>query len=340
MNIVVTGGTGFIGSRLVNELVSRGHIIHLLVRASSDISTIPSFGIKLFNGDITDPLSISECMKGCSAVYHLAAYAKNWAKDSSLYMKYNNTALINILDNAVKHKISRVLFMSSSVTIGPSSNYPVSETTIRSVPPFTMYEASKIEAEKTVMRYVDKGPDIITVNPTRLYGPGKLTEGNSVTRMIDLYIKGKFRFIPGDGNSAGNYAFIDDVVSGCIKAMENGKNGHRYILGGENITYNLFFDILKDLSGNKYRMFKIPAALSIPYSYAEQITASLSNHYPAITPGWVRTFCKSWAFSSEKAVSELGYKITSFKSGVQETLNWLNREALEKGEGYESVTFN
>ena len=93
---------------------------------------------------------------------------------------------------------------------------------------------TKAEAEKIALDYSKKGLDVVTVNPTRVYGPGKLTESNSMTKIVRLYISGLWRIIPGDGKSIGNYVFIDDVVEGHILAARFGRKGERYILGGEN----------------------------------------------------------------------------------------------------------
>ena len=180
-------------------------------------------------------------MDGCEQVYHLAAYAKNYAKSPNTFFDSNNNAVRMILSLALEKKVRKVLVMSTSMTFGPSNHHAVNEESIRSTQPLTLYEASKIEAEKTVSDFLGKGLEIVIVNPTRLFGPGLITEGNSVTKMIQLYLNGKFRLILGDGNSVGNYAFISDVVDGCINAMNKGRDGEKYILGGENLSYNQFF---------------------------------------------------------------------------------------------------
>jgi nucleoside-diphosphate-sugar epimerase len=323
MKIMVTGATGFIGSELIKKLANQGNTIHALCRTSSKAEHLLKPGIKIFRGDILDYKSIEECMEGCEQVYHLAAYARNYAKNPKTFFDYNNDGVRMILTSALKKKVKKVLVMSTSLTFGPSNLHPVTERSNRSVEPFTDYEASKMEAEKTVSEFLGKGLEIVIVNPTRLFGPGLITEGNSVTKMIKLYLGGKFRLILGDGNAIGNYAFISDVVNGCIGAMCNGRDGEKYILGGENLSFNQFFSCVSKISGKKYRMIRIPVKAGLMFGKIEETLAKISNHYPQITPKWVKTFAINWSFSNDKAIREIDYQVTSFEIALEKTLSWI-----------------
>lgn len=338
MKIMITGATGYIGNRLFNRLNTHCNRINLLCRSNHNhIFNMPD--VKMFIGDLINIKTVEKCMDGCEQVYHLAAYARNWAKNRNLFFDSNVKAVENILNSAIRNKVKRVLFMSTSVTFGPSNLSPVDENTIRFVSPLTLYEASKIEAENTVSKYLDKGLEIITVNPTRLFGPGLLTEGNSVTKMIGLFLNGKFRFILGDGNAIANYAFVQDVVEGCISAMNKGRTGEKYILGGENLSYNELFSTVSELSEKKYLMMHIPKSVGLTYSYFEKILGQISSHHPVITPDWVRTFAINWAFSSDKAATEIGYRITPFELALDRTIKWLNSNNNKKGVYDESIKF-
>jgi nucleoside-diphosphate-sugar epimerase len=323
MKIMITGATGFIGNKLLKRLIKTGYDINVLCRPSSDISGLDGTGAKIYFGDICNRKNIEECMKDCQQVYHLAALAKNWTRRSSDYYKYNTTAVKNIMDSALKLDIEKVLFMSTGNTFGPSLVEPVNEKSIRFNLPFTIYEDSKIEAEKIAGEFADKGLHIVTINPTRLFGPGLLTEGNSVSKMVHLYLKGNFRFIPGNGNAVGNYTYIDDLVNGCINAMKKGRSGEKYILGGENISYNRFFEILSELSETKRYMFHLPESAAMVFGYLELMRAKVFFHHPVITPEWIKTFTSNWAFSSLKAINEIDYKITPFKQALTKTLEWV-----------------
>jgi len=332
MKILVTGSTGFIGRLLVERLVCQGEHLNLLCRPQSDLSGLNSANSKIVYGDISDPDSLERAVSDCDRIFHIAAYAKNWARNPATFYDINVRGLINVLNAAEKMHLKRVVFTSSSVSFGPSNGTPVTETTVRKTPFLTEYEQSKYLAEQNIQEYLNRGLEVVIVNPTRVFGPGLMTEGNSVTRMIGMYLNGRFRTLPGNGSRIGNYAFVDDVVSGHIFAMEKGKTGSRYILGGENLSYNGFFGLVSEIADTKRWMVHIPPPVALAYSHIENYRACRSSHYPLITPGWVRTFLADWAFSSVRAHDELGYTITPIRTALSLTIQWLkDRDRIEKG---------
>ncbi|MDP4226830.1 MAG: NAD-dependent epimerase/dehydratase family protein, partial [Bacteroidota bacterium] len=171
-----------------------------------------------------------------------------------------------------------------------------------------------------------EGQHIVIVNPTRVYGPGLLSESNGVTRMVKLYLEGKWHFIPGNGISIGNYVFVDDVVQGHILAMENGRIGENYILGGENINYLDFFDRIRDISGDRFSLFNVGLKFMMLVSNCMKFMAEKFSISPAITPELVKKFTCNWNVSSNKAITELGYSITPLDEGLRRTINWLKSQ--------------
>jgi len=116
---------------------------------------------------------------------------------------------------------------------------------------------------------------------------------------------------------------VDDVVQGLILAMERGKAGERYILGGENVSLKRFFEIVDEISGKKHFQANLPTRLAMFYSRIEETKAERLGIYPSVTPGWVEMFLRDWAYSSEKAIKQLDYKITPLKEGIRITYEWL-----------------
>jgi farnesol dehydrogenase len=182
--------------------------------------------------------------------------------------------------------------------------------------------------EEEVAKLVSAGQDIVIVNPTRLYGPGPLNDANSVTRLVKMYCEGKWHFLPGNGESIGNYVFVDDVVNGMVLALLRGSSGNRYILGGENVSYREFFRLLEKLSGLHYRLFPFPLPLMLGAAGAMTLFAGITGIPPMITPGLVRKYDHNWRLTSDKAISELGYHPVSLETGLSITLHWL-RQAPE-----------
>lgn len=328
MKIFVTGATGFIGLNLVKKLTEQGHTVHALYRSEAKAAKLrKNRSVKLFKGTITQPETLKKGIKGCRAVFHLAAFAKVWAKKNDTFYQINYTGTQNVIDAAQKAGVEKIVVTSTAGVLGPSQKQElVTEKTQRKVPYFTGYEATKAESEKLIAQKIENGQHIVIVNPTRVYGPGILSDSNGVTKMIWLYCKGKFRTLPGNGKSIGNYVFIDDVVQGHILALEKGKPGERYALGGENVSYRRFFQTLARLSGKKYKMFPFPLFLMLAAAQLMLWAAKILGTPPLITPQWVRKYNYNWAVSSQKAENELGYSITPLETGIKKTLDFLKQK--------------
>ena len=323
--IFVSGATGFIGTKLVIELVKTGHTVHALTRATSNRAGLEHERIRLVRGDILDKESIRKGMEGCTRVFHLAAYAKNWARDKGVFYAQNVDGMKNVLAAAKDTGVRRAVFTSTVVVFGPSPPGIVRDESMRRITPryYTEYEESKTIAEAEALQYVEKGLDVVIVNPTRVYGPGKLTEGNSVTLMIDLYDRGKVPVLLNGGKNVGNYVYVDDLVGGQILAMERGKTGERYILGGENSSLKHIFELVDDVSQKRHFQINLPPPLAYFYSNIEKLKAEWFGLYPQITPAWIETFLQDWAYSCGKAERELGYRVTPLKDGIRTTYEWL-----------------
>ena len=177
--------------------------------------------------------------------------------------------------------------------------------------------------------YARQGSPVTIVNPARVFGPELLTEGNSVTRMIQWYLAGRWRLLPA-GDRHANWAFIDDVVRGHLLAMEHGAPGQRYVLGGENASLRRLFDLIAEISGRRYRLFPVPAAAARTAAVIERSRAEWFRHYPLITPDWVRCFERDWACASAKAEREIGYSVTPLRQALQKTIESLSGERKEE----------
>jgi len=331
--VFVTGSTGFIGTKLVNELVRQGHAVHALTRGTSNKYGLQHDRIKLVTGDILDRSSLQKGMEGCSQVYHLAAYAKNWSRDPSVFFKQNVEGMRNVLEAARSTSVTRVVLTSTIVTFGPTAPGVVGNEEMPRITQkyYTEYEETKAIAEQEAVRLAAQGFPVVIVNPTRVYGPGKLTEGNSVSLMIDMYDRGKVPVLLNHGANVGNYVLVDDLVKGHILAMERGRIGERYILGGENSSLKHFYELVDEVSGKKHFQMNLPPGLAYAYSGFEKKKAEWLGLYPQITPGWVETFLQDWAYSPEKAQRELGHPVTPLKEGVRMTYAWVLEQRRSRG---------
>lgn len=323
MKIFVTGATGFIGIQLVKRLVSQGNTVHALYRNESKASLVRGDGVVLFKGDILQKESLSAAMLGCNQAYHVAAFAGVWSKDPGMVQRLNVEGALNVIDAAGAAGIKRVVVTSTAGILGPSDQVALNE---ESPPPssfFTEYEKSKFILEQRLMALKINIPEVVIVNPTRVYGPGFLSESNGVTRMIKKYMEGRWRFVPGNGNRSGNYVYIEDVVTGHMLAMEKGIPGQRYILGGDNITYNQLFQFTAEASGIHKKLFKLPLGLMLAAAVFMKGISMITNRPPMIVPDLVRKFNHHWIVSSDKAINTLGYEPLAASEGIRRTVHWI-----------------
>jgi farnesol dehydrogenase len=331
MKCLVTGATGFIGNRLVEELLKLGHEVHILARSKEKVIQLYGNKITFFEGDLWDLDAIQKSMHSCDAVFHLAAFANIWSKDKMLAYKTNVVGTKNILDAALQNKVKKVVFTSSVALLPAAKNdEEIDETAVLPEKYTTDYETTKYQAEQLCVEYCKIGLDVVIVNPSRVFGPGLLNKSNSVTILIKKYIGGNWRIIPGTGDATGNYVFINDVVNGHILAMENGISGEKYILGGTNISFNGFFDTISKVSGKNFRLFHLPFPIILAVSKIELFLAETTGKKPLITPPWAKKYLQNRPVSSKKAITNLNYTVTSLDEGIRKTIKWLKTNQNEK----------
>ena len=333
MRVFITGGSGFIGQRLAEKLLAGNNEVVLLLRDPERGRKLMYAGCQVVTGDILNKPALIEGMRSCDLVFHLAAYTRPWSKDPEIPYKINVAGTVNILETAVMTGVPKVVVTSTAGTMSFSRDgKPVNESTNPNPEFHTSYERTKAEAEKICVDYSRKGLDVVIVNPTRVYGPGELTKGNSLTRIIKLYRKGLWRILPGNGNSVGNYVYIDNVVSGHIMAASKGLSGERYILGGENLSYKDLFRIIGEESGRVRRLVRFPLPILKATLRGSKIFADISGLQPLLTREWLDKYLKNWIMSSDKAKEHLGYDVIPFRAGVAETFKWIDITKNQNGQ--------
>ena len=322
MKVTVTGATGFIGRKLCFALAQKGITVHALCRNIQHPLLVQHKNIIPFKGDITDTKSLLHSMHGCEQVYHAAALAKMWTRNKKEFYTINVEGTKNVLEAAQISTVKKIVHTSSCGVIGPTYKYPMNEDDPRIMGYPIHYERTKYLAELLVQEYVQKGLNIVIVNPSRVYGEGPVTESNTVGKMITKYLKGKWRIVPGNGEQVANYVYLDDVVNGHIAAMQKGIAGERYILGGEDVSFNHFFNQLQYSSIKAYKLYNIPQKIIKFYSRLEQVKTKLTGLPPLFLPEFADRLNYDQKYISNKAVQELGYTITSFKEGMGKTIQY------------------
>tara|TARA_R110002050_G_scaffold290260_1_gene443750 strand:+ start:81139 stop:82161 length:1023 start_codon:yes stop_codon:yes gene_type:complete len=330
---LITGAGGFVGGRLALFLAKKGIEINAMHRPGSVLSSELTTHANIHStpAELSDLNSLINASKDCDVIFHLAAYAQPWAKNIQTYYEVNVNGTINVLEAAKACNVKRIVVTATAGTFGPQvDDSLITEEIHQTLPPFTEYERTKKIANEKIQDYVATGMDIVTVSPTRIFGPGNLSASNSVTILLEKYMYHGFRFLPGDGRTTGNYAYIKDMVNGLYLAAIKGKSGENYILGGENLTYRELLTAFGKATGIKRKQFPVPLFMMLGAANTMQFLGDKFNIKPAITPPFIRKYMHTWATDISKAKRELGYSITPFHQAIKETANWIKKENANK----------
>ncbi|MEJ2010271.1 MAG: NAD-dependent epimerase/dehydratase family protein [Acidobacteriota bacterium] len=319
--ILLTGATGYLGSRIAQGLVDRGEPFRVLVRDAARLAFDPAAAnCEVVTGDLCRADALADAMRGAKQVIHSAALVKMWVRDSREFRRVNVDGLKALLEVADRAGVERVIYTSSFIAAGPSSD-PNGREGLKNRGPYSNeYEETKAQALDWLRAEGFRRFPVVALLPGVIYGPGPATEGNLVGGMIQQYLSGKFPGLLGSGEQRWSFVFNDDIVQAHFAALEQGKPGEEYFLAGDNRSLNDFFNVLSSLTGVRRPVRHLPFGLGKAVGMVEVARARLFNHRPQLTPGVVEVFKHDWVYSSDKAVRELGYRVIPLEEGLRRTL--------------------
>ena len=327
MRVLVTGVTGFLGGRIAARLAGDGHVVSGLVRVRKRWADREE-KIEAVEGDVLDAAAVRRAVSGCDAVVHCAAMVKPWAKDRGTFDRVNVGGLRHVLD-AARAADARVVYTSSFIALGPTDGATFDEDTPRAAgQPHNDYERTKLAADRVARDAAAEGFPIVRLYPGVAYGPGAITAGNHVVTNLIRHARGKVPGLLGAGDRRMSFAYVDDIASGFAAALERAKDGSAYILGGDNKTLVDLFAAFEAETGIAPPKMKIPYALARFAGRLERWRAELFGVEPELTDEIVRIYAHEWAYSSARAESELGYRVTPLREGVAKTVAWLRERGL------------
>jgi farnesol dehydrogenase len=322
LTVLLTGGTGFLGKSVARALAARGHPLRILARETSDLAGLPA-AVEIVRGDVTDREAMVRAARGCGAVFHMAALVRMWTPERERFDLVNVAGLRHALE-AARAAGARLVYTSSFIAVGPAGPEPADEAQRHPGHGYRNdYERSKAVADGVAAEAAAAGQDVVTLYPGVVYGPGDLTDGNLVAKMVADHMRGRLAGIIGPGDRVWSYAFVEDVAGGHASALERGAAGQRYFLGGDNVTMNELFATLETVAGVPPPRRHIPYSVAAALGLALWSWAELTGHPPPLTHEVVNVFREHWAYSSAKAERELGYRRTPLEEGLRRTVAWL-----------------
>jgi dihydroflavonol-4-reductase len=317
----LTGATGFLGSHVARVLSEQGADLRLLVRPTSNLKNLEGLRAETATGDLRDPASLEKAMSGCDTVFHVAADYRLWVRDPNEMYRSNVEGTQAILEAARKNSVRCVVYTSSVATMGFTGNgCPADEDSPVSLADMIgHYKRSKFMAEQVALEAGRGGMRVVTVNPTTPVGEQDV-KPTPTGRIVVDFLKRKF---PAYVETGLNLVDVRECARGHIAAMEKGKSGERYILGGENLTLKQILDKLGAISGLPSPKVKLPYFVAYAAGAVDQtISGRLLGREPRATIETVRMGKKKMWASSGKAERELGWKTLPADAALRRAVDW------------------
>lgn len=317
----VTGATGFLGSHVARVLSDQGAQLRLLVRPTSNLKNLEGLKAETATGDLRDPASLDKAIAGCDAVFHVAADYRLWVRDPGEMYRSNVDGTRALLETARKNGVRRIVYTSSVATVGftedgrsADEDSPVSLADM-----IGHYKRSKFMAEQVALEAGRSGMHVVTVNPTTPVGERDI-KPTPTGRIVVDFLKRKF---PAYVETGLNLVDVRECARGHVAALEKGKSGQRYILGGENLTLKQILDKLADITGLPSPKVKLPYFFAFMTGVVDEvITGRLLHREPRATIDTVRMGSKKMFASSAKAERELAWKLVPVQDALRRAVQW------------------
>lgn len=320
MKAFVTGGTGFIGQRVIERLRSRGDQVVALVRNPSKATALLDQGCELVEGDLSSDDGIKRGVEGCEGVFHIGAVYKVGIpkKEREPMFDANVRGTERVLGAAEAAGVQRIVYVSTGNVFGDTKGEVVDENYQRTLADgfLSFYDETKFRSHELVCEHIGRGVPIVIVQPGVVYGPGDHSE---IGNLIDQLQSGKLkmRMFPA---SRYNFVFVDDVADGIILAFDKGKLGGSYLLGGELGSMDDLYDKAAAAIGKKPPKMAMPVGMAKASAPLGPVIGPLMG-FPPNMKELVRTSDVTITFKDDKARRELGYSPRSLEQGLRETVS-------------------
>jgi dihydroflavonol-4-reductase len=326
MRALVTGATGFVGAAVTKALLQAGWQVRALARKDSPIRDLQQLPVQIAIGDLTDRASLDRAVADCSALFHVAADYRLGARDPGQLYRTNVDGTRNILDASRAAGVTRMVYTSSVATIGIPADGSAGreDTPVALTDMIGHYKRSKYMAEELVFEAARAGSSVVIVNPSTPIGPGDV-KPTPTGQIVRDAANGR---MPAYVDTGLNVVHVDDVAMGHLLAFHRGRVGERYILGGRDMTLREILGDIARLVGRKPPRIRLPRLALLPVAYAAEAWARVSGGNTRITVEGLRMARKRMFFSSQKAVTDLGYQWRAPSAAFEDAILWLRKQGL------------
>jgi dihydroflavonol-4-reductase len=316
--VLVTGASGFLGSAIANVFREAGYAVRVMVRATSPRTNL-SQQDEVVTGDLKEPATLGPALRGARYLVHAAADYRLWAKRPQDLIDANVEGTRNIMRAALAEGVERIVYTSSVATITPGGDetQPLTPETAIGI-----YKRSKVLAERAVEELVEhENLPAIIVNPSTPIGPRDV-KPTPTGRVIVEAASGK---MPGFVDTGLNLAHVDDVATGHLLALRQGRIGERYILGGENVLLSRMLADIAGIVGRRPPSLRIPRLAVWPLAIGAEAVAQITGREPFVSRDALRMAAYKMFFDDSKARRELGYASRPYQEGLADAVAWFRQ---------------
>jgi dihydroflavonol-4-reductase len=320
---LVTGASGFVGSAVARLLVERGFSVRALVRSSSPKQHLAGLDIEFVQGDLRDAEAVRQAMAGMRWIFHVAADYRLWARNPAEIIDNNMRSTRIVMEEARRASVERIVYTSSVATLktGPSGESADETMPLDEHQAIGSYKLSKLMAERLVLDMAARGLPVTIVNPSTPIGPRDV-KPTPTGRLIVEAASGR---VPAFVETGLNMVHVDDVAAGHLAALERGRIGERYILGGQNASLSEILATIARQTGRRPPRMKIPRAAVFPIAVVAQTIARGTGREPFITVDGLRMSKNRMFFTAAKAERELGFHARPYAEGIRDAIEWFRQ---------------